>query len=56
MPGGAGKGNAAPDFELPILPQEGNVLSHQATQWIEDAEAILRGKGMLEVSHFQSRD
>ena len=49
-PGGARKQLNAPEFELPVLPQEGNILSHQATQWIEDAEAILRGKGLLEVS------
>ena len=28
-------------FELPQLPQESNILSHQATQWIEAAEAII---------------
>ena len=37
-------------FELPQLPQESNILSHQATQWIEAAEAILRVRGMLEVA------
>ena len=38
------------DFELPALPQENNVLAHLATQWIEQAEAILAGKGMLNVA------
>ena len=37
-------------FELPQLPQESNILSHQATQWIEAAEAILRVRGILEVA------
>ena len=37
-------------FELPQLPQESNILSHQATQWIEASEAILRVRGMLEVA------
>ena len=54
-PGGAGKELVAPDFELPTLPHEGNILSHQATQWIEEAEAILRGKGMLEHGGIQRR-
>ena len=44
--GGAGK----LEFELPALPQENNVLAHLATQWIEQAEAILAAKGMLNVS------
>ena len=38
------------DFELPSLPQENNVLAHLATQWIEQAEAILAGRGMLNVA------
>ena len=38
------------DFELHALPQENNVLAHLATQWIEQAEAILAGKDMLNVA------
>ena len=32
------------------MPSEHNILSHQATQWIESAEALLRGKGLWEVA------
>ena len=37
-------------FKLPDMPSEHNILSHQATQWIESAEALLRGKGLWEVA------
>ena len=37
-------------LRFPQLPQENGILSHKATQWIEDAETELMSKGMLGVS------
>ena len=38
------------DLVLPQLPNESNILSRQATEWIEQSETALAAKGYLAVS------
>ena len=37
-------------FALPEMPQENNIIAHIATQWIQDAEALMAEHGLLVVS------